>query len=97
VIVLGSYRFALTLWWLTLALWVVLIYAVFTAFTVKETKPPLDQGINGGWLVAVVATESVSTLASLIAPKLGESGSLLLFVSLTFWLAGGCSTSGSSR
>jgi hypothetical protein len=36
--------------------------AVFTALTVKETKPTLDEGINGGWLVAV-ATQSVSTLA----------------------------------
>ena len=89
MIVLGSDRFALALWWLTLALWLVLIYAVFTAFTVKETKPTLDQGISGGWLVAVVATESVSTLGSLIAPKLGEWSGLLLFVSLTFWLAGG--------
>ena len=90
IIVLGSDRFALALWWLTLALWLALVYAVFTAFTVKETKPALDQGISGGWLVAVVATESVSTLGSLIAPRLSESWSgLLLFVSLTFWLAGG--------
>jgi len=65
-------------------LWLILIYAVFTAFTVKESKPPLDQGINGGWLVAVVATQSVSTLASVLVPS-----ETLLFISLAFWLAGG--------
>ena len=29
--------------------------ASFTAFTIKEDKPPLDRGINGAWLLAVVA------------------------------------------
>jgi len=81
---LGSFAF----WIATLVLWLVLVYAVFTALTVKENKPPLDQGINGGWLVAVVATQSVSTLASILAPSTIHA-ELLLFVSLTFWLAGG--------
>ncbi len=88
VVLIQTYRIALVLWFVTLLLWLLLIYAVFAAFTVKATKPPLAQGISGGWLVAVVATESVSTLASLIAPTIGN-GPLLLFVSLTFWLAGG--------
>jgi tellurite resistance protein TehA-like permease len=88
VIVAGMTRAAFVFWGATLLLWLFLIYAVFTALTVKETKPPLDQGINGGWLVAVVATQSVSTLASLLAPHTSEAA-LLLFVSLTFWLAGG--------
>jgi len=84
VIVAGREQFAFALWITTLVLWLVLIYAVFTAFTVKETKPTLDQGISGGWLVAVVATQSVSTLASVLTPS-----ETLLFVSLAFWLAGG--------
>jgi tellurite resistance protein TehA-like permease len=79
---------AFALWMATLILWVVLIYAVFTAFTIKEVKPTLDEGINGGWLVAVVATQSVSTLASILAPSSAHA-TLLLFVSLAFWLAGG--------
>jgi tellurite resistance protein TehA-like permease len=77
------------LWVITIVLWLGLVYAVFTALTVKEVKPPLDQGISGGWLVAVVATESVSTLASLIAPAFGTFSREILFISLTFWLAGG--------
>jgi tellurite resistance protein TehA-like permease len=89
MILLDARALALTLWFATLGLWTVLIYAVFTALTVKEEKPSLDQGIHGGWLVAVVATESVSTLASLLAPTLTSGVDLLLFVSLVSWLAGG--------
>ena len=88
VIVAKLERFAFAFWMATVVLWAILIYAVFTALTVKATKPPLDQGINGGWLVAVVATQSVSTLASLIAPSTAQA-ELMLFVSLSFWLAGG--------
>lgn len=88
VIVAKLEQFAFAFWIATLVLWLVLIYAVFTALTIKETKPPLDKGINGGWLVAVVATQSVSTLASILAPSTPHA-ELLLFVSLTFWLAGG--------
>jgi len=89
MIVLRASAPAGVLWIATFALWAVLIYGVFTALTVKEIKPSLADGINGGWLVAVVATESVSTLASLVAPTLGQSAEGLLFVALTFWLAGG--------
>lgn len=81
-------RFAFAFWIVTLVLWLILIYSVFTALTIKENKPTLDQGINGGWLVAVVATQSVSTLASILAPSTSQA-ELLLFVSLSFWLAGG--------
>jgi tellurite resistance protein TehA-like permease len=88
-ILLHASRTAFALWILTIALWLVLIYAVFTAFTVKETKPALDAGISGGWLVAVVATESVSTLASVLASSFGQHAGEVLFLSLTFWLSGG--------
>jgi tellurite resistance protein TehA-like permease len=88
IILLQAYRIAFALWIVTLALWLVLIYAVFTALTVKENKPALDAGISGGWLVAVVATESVSTLASLLTPAVA-SKEALLFASMIFWLAGG--------
>jgi len=89
IILLHATTIAFALWLLTIVLWLVLIYAVFTALTVKETKPTLDAGISGGWLVAVVATESVSTLASLLASSVGAYAPEVLFLSLTFWLAGG--------
>ncbi len=89
MILLGAWTAAMALWVMTLLLWIVLVYTVFTALTVKQAKPTLDKGISGGWLVAVVATESVSTLGSLLAPALGAGREPFLFASLAFWLAGG--------
>ena len=89
MILLGAWTVAMALWVMTLLLWIVLVYTVFTALTVKEAKPTLDKGISGGWLVAVVATESVSTLGSLLAPAFGAGREPFLFASLAFWLAGG--------
>jgi len=88
MIVVKQPDISFALWVATLILWLFLIYAVFGAYTVKEVKPTLDEGINGGWLVAVVATQSVSTLASLLAASFNHP-ELLLFISLTFWLTGG--------
>lgn len=47
------------LWWLGLGLWFVIMYAFFTAVTVRQRKPSLARGINGAWLIAAVATQSI--------------------------------------
>ena len=49
----------------------------------------MPEGIHGGWLLAVVATESVASLGALLANGAGAHRELLVFVALTFWLAGG--------
>lgn len=49
-----NYRTAFALWVLATVLWLILIYDFLTAFTVKERTPTLAEGINGGWLLAVV-------------------------------------------
>jgi tellurite resistance protein TehA-like permease len=89
VVLHGAAGPAFALWILTIVLWAGLVYAVFTLLTVKEEKPTLDAGIHGGWLVAVVATESVSTLGSLLARSFPEHTEAILFAALVFWLAGG--------
>jgi tellurite resistance protein TehA-like permease len=89
LLVLPRPRLALALWWLALGLWLVLSYAVFTALTVKERKPPLAEGIHGGWLLAVVATQAVANLAALLLPHVGDASDRLAFVALAGWLAGG--------
>ena len=70
-------------------LWMAITYTVFTILTVKADKPPLQDGINGAWLVAVVASQSVSALSGLIAPQLGNSRELVTFFALVMWLGGG--------
>ena len=70
--------------------WVLLTYTIFTVLTVKQDKPALDRGINGGWLLAVVATQSMAVLAALIAPDVGQPLRLELnFFALSMWLWGG--------
>ena len=50
---------AAALWWLGICLWVLIMYAFFTAVTVRQQKPTLARGINGAWLIAAVATQSI--------------------------------------
>ncbi|HMN38390.1 MAG TPA: tellurite resistance/C4-dicarboxylate transporter family protein [Hyphomicrobium sp.] len=72
------------------ALWIGLTYTIFTALIVKRDKPSLEQGLTGGWLIAVVATQSVAVLAALIAGKWPQPLRLELnFIALSMWLWGG--------
>mgnify|MGYP001185029377 FL=1 len=83
----GATGFAWALWIAGAALWLLLTYTIFTTLTVKATKPALADGLNGGWLVSIVATQSVSVLAAQLAGTTrGSDG--LLFVALTMWLGG---------
>ena len=90
IILLGNDRLGLVFWLVATLLWVGLTYTIFTAFTIKEDKPGLDQGITGGWLLAVVATQSISVLSTLLAVHLEQPYKLgLNFFSLSMWLWGG--------
>src|SRR5512146_380357 len=80
-------RLAEAMLWIAFPLWAVFIYVIFSAFTVKEVKPSLAEGIHGGWLVAVVATQSVSILTALIARR--SANQEMLFIALVLWLCGG--------
>jgi tellurite resistance protein TehA-like permease len=88
VIVAGSYALATPLWFLGLGLWLVVMYAFFTAVTVREHKPSLEEGINGAWLIAAVATQSVSVLGTLLAAYYESWRQPLLFFTLCMYLLG---------
>ncbi|WP_416233265.1 tellurite resistance/C4-dicarboxylate transporter family protein [Castellaniella sp.] len=78
------------LWGLSVVLWVLLMYTIFTAFTVKTEKPTLDRGISGAWLLAVVATQSLAVSSALLAARIGQPFRLELnFLALSMWLWGG--------
>ena len=65
------------------------MYAFFTAVVVREQKPALEAGINGAWLIAIVATQSVSVLGGAGGRlRMGEGQDLALFVSLCMCLLG---------
>jgi len=83
----GATGFAWVLWIVGAVLWLLLTYTIFTTLTVKAIKPALADGLNGGWLVSIVATQSVSVLAAQLAGT-GGGREGLLFVALTMWLGG---------
>ena len=89
VIIHANLRIAEVMLAFALPLWACFIYVVFTAFTVKENKPTLSQGIHGGWLLSVVATQAISVLATLVARSVSDHQQDLLFLALALWLCGG--------
>jgi len=77
-------------WGLAVVLWFALTYTIFTALTVRHEKPTLDKGITGGWLLAVVATQSLSVSSALLAARIGQPYRLELnLMALSMWLWGG--------
>lgn len=80
---------ALVFWCLTFSLWVCLTYAIFTALIVRESKPTIEEGLNGSWLLPIVATQSVTVLSGLLAPYFGSYRGELLLLALATWLFGG--------
>ena len=66
MVVLGAEQIAVALWWAGLGLWFGVMYAFFTAVTVRAHKPTLARGINGAWLIAAVSTQSVVVLRGMI-------------------------------
>ena len=79
---------ALALWIAGIFLWTVIMYTFFTAVTVSENKPSIEAGLNGGWLLAVVATQSISVLGTLLVNRLPDYREPILFFTLCMFLLG---------
>ena len=88
VVILQRPVVAAVLWALGVLLWVVVMYAFFTAVVTREDKPSLEAGINGAWLIATVATQSISVLGCFVADRFGAGREIVLFVSLAMYLLG---------
>jgi tellurite resistance protein TehA-like permease len=89
-VVVGSRpNLAIALWILGITLWAIVTYSILAILTVKASKPTLADGINGGWLVAVVAAQSVAVLGGLVAPHLQSARDVALYFTLMMWLGGG--------
>jgi tellurite resistance protein TehA-like permease len=90
ILIAHGYTIATALLVLGAALWLVLTYAIFTAHTIKPDKPSLAEGINGGWLLAVVATQAIAVLIALLSAHWGQPLRLHTnFIALSMWLWGG--------
>jgi tellurite resistance protein TehA-like permease len=89
VILFGMYRLGGVLWLVSCGMLLVIVYAVFAAFTVKEKKPTLAEGIHSGWLVAVVATQAVATLGAQMMQEFPSQIDKIAFISVALWSSGG--------
>ncbi len=89
VILDQSFGAARLLWGVAFVLWLVLTYTVFTALTIKEEKPSLADGLNGGWLTVVVATQSLVVLGCASKIEFGGSHEVVMLALTSLWLAGG--------
>jgi tellurite resistance protein TehA-like permease len=90
VLIVGhAWSAAAGLWFFGILLWAALTYTIFTVMTVKAVKPSLAEGINGGWLVSVVAAQSVAVLGAQLAYGFGAHAPQVLLFALTMWLGGG--------
>jgi tellurite resistance protein TehA-like permease len=88
LLVAGAAAIAQALWVLGLLLWLLVMFSFFTIVTVRENKPALDTGINGAWLLAAVATQSIAVLGTLLAPRFDTGRVPLLFFTLCMYLLG---------
>lgn len=89
VILRGDASTGYALWWVGLILWLACMYSVFVLLSIRETKPSLAEGINGGWLLAIVATQSVAVLGlEVLAPRFVRPEAAY-FLLASLWLCGG--------
>lgn len=70
-------------------LWIVLVYAVFTGLTIRDVDEPIDEAIDGSWLLLVVATQSVAVLTGLLASAYPSALQEMLFAAVLLYSAGG--------
>lgn len=90
VLIADNYEIAFGLWTAAVVLWIVLIYGILTALSVKKQKPTLAEGIDGGWLLSVVSTQAIAVLGALLAAHAAQPWRLELhFLALSMWLWGG--------
>ena len=76
------------LWSIGIVLWFLVMYSFLTATIVRVHKPSLEDGINGAWLIATVATQSVSVLGTLLVPQMTSGREAALFFVLCMYLLG---------
>ena len=91
VVQIDAAAIAAGLWVAAAVLLAGVTYGELAVLTAKPDKPSLAEGLNGGWLVIVVAPQSVAILTVLIAGAGAFAGyqQPMLFMALVLWLSGG--------
>jgi tellurite resistance protein TehA-like permease len=80
----GYAGLALALWSFALVLWFGLIYLSFGVLTFLNTAHGANV-VHGGWLIAIVGTESLVILGTQVAPPLGQLGTAVFVLIHMLW------------
>jgi len=80
----GDHGVAAALGLVGLLSWLLLTYTIPVGLMLGSSDRPLGPSVNASWLVWVVATQSVSTAASVLSSA-GPDRALLGFVAAMFW------------
>jgi tellurite resistance protein TehA-like permease len=83
----GFPALALAMWLFALALWFGLIYLSFGVLTFLNTARDVNI-VHGGWLIAIVGTESLVILGTVVAPPLGQIGTAIFVLIHMLWGVG---------
>lgn len=83
----GWAQAATAMWLFALILWIALIYLSFGVLTFLNTAHGANV-VHGGWLIAIVGTQSLVILGAAIAPSFGAQQQAVLVVIHMFWGVG---------
>lgn len=83
----GFANIALLMWLFALAVWFVLIYFSFAVLIFLNTARGANV-VHGGWLIAIVGTESLVILGTTVAPTTGDFGSAMFVLIHMLWGVG---------
>jgi tellurite resistance protein TehA-like permease len=75
---------ALYLWLASLVLWFALTYFSFSVLTFLNTAHGANV-VHGGWLIAIVGTESLVVLGARVAPLLGDASATIFVLLHMLW------------
>src|SRR5665811_445018 len=83
----GFATIALLMWLFALAVWFVLIYFSFAVLIFLNTARGANV-VHGGWLIAIVGTESLVILGTIVAPEMGGLSSAVFVLIHMLWGVG---------
>lgn len=75
---------AIALWLFALVVWTLLGYLSFSVLTFVNTESGADL-VHGGWLIAIVGTESLVLLGAQLAPHFGALAPLVFVTIYALW------------
>ena len=83
----GAGGIAVFFWFAAFALWFVLLYFSFGVLAIINKEDEANV-IHGGWLIAIVGTESLVILGSQISPWLGSHAAAMFVLTHMLWGVG---------